>query len=348
MIDKNNNLDDIDKMLFSYFDNNKNIPSSTQETILNAFEIPRKPLSLVYKIQKVAIVLISFIVLTTGVVFAKDIINFITSLFTNTTEGINKAIENGYVQNVDMDFVYDNDVGIKVDYLVMDDSNLDVSFVYDYKGNEKISTIAIEEYIIRDENNNLIYYNFKNETKMNLGRIHTTDYTRTQDRILDKTGIFRESILYKSNEFPNSKTLIFEIYSLNFNNTNITGCWIFNLNLDKHISNTSIDAYTTSYSPYIDDIDIVFEETSLNIDIKLNTEINKDLLVIPNNRIIKNNLNENFHCLLINSKNVESNGKIHGELSLKFDISKYHDNINWLNLYIKIDESKEIDIILSK
>lgn len=344
MIDKNNNLDELDKMLFSYFDNNKDIPSSTQDTILNAFENPKKTISLAYKIQKVAIILISFIILTTGAVFAKDIINFITSLFTNTTEGINKAVENGYVQNVDMDFVYDNDIGIKVDYLVMDDSNLDVSFVYDYKSDNDFSNIEIYEYIIRNEDNNLIYYFFEDNEKMQLGPTFTIDRTRTTD----KTNKFRESIIYQSNNFPNSENLIFEIHSVFINNEKITGTWIFNINTEKHISNTSSNTYTSSYNPYIDDISISLEETSLNIDITVNTKINKDLLLLPSNYYLKNELDDKSTCLFINSQNIENNGKTYGKLSFTFDICKYHENINLLNFYMKIDDSKEIDIILSK
>ena len=40
------------------------------------------------------------------------------------------AVENGYVQNVDMDFIEDNNLGVKVDYVLMDDHNLNISFVY--------------------------------------------------------------------------------------------------------------------------------------------------------------------------------------------------------------------------
>lgn len=340
MINQNNNLDDIDKMLFSYFDNNKDIPSSTQDTILKAFEKPKKTISLVYKIQKVAIILITFIILTTGVVFAKDIINFITSLFTNTTEGINKAIENGYVQNIDMDFVYDNDIGIKVDYLVMDDTNLDVSFVYDYKNNETIKTIGIYEYIIRDEKNNLIYYYFDDISKMNYKKSFSTHKLRNEEQIY-----CRESILYTSNQFPQSKTLIFEITTIMINNTKITGNWIFNINLEPNFTQISDNIFTTTYNPYIDDITINLQETALQIDLKLNTNINTDLLVIPDNRIIKDKSNNIIHCLYISSKNISQN---HSEISLNFDISKYDNNINWLNLFIKLDDTKTIDIILSK
>lgn len=343
MMDQNNNSDDIDKMLFSYFDNNKDIPSSTQDTILNAFEKPRKTISLVYKIQKVAIVLISFIIITTSVVFAKDIINFITSLFTNTTEGINKAIENGYVQNIDMDFVYDNNIGIKVDYLVMDDTNLDVSFVYDYKGKEKVESIGIYEYIIRDEENNLIYYYFENNNKMNTGKCISNTAIRTAS-----SNHCRESILYQSYNFPNTKSLIFEIVSIKFNNSKIIGNWIFNINLTPKDNAPQNNTYLASYNKYINKIDTYLDETSLNIEIKLNTEINKDLMLIPNNYFLKNYSNQYYPCLFIKSNNHEENNNIYGTLSLKYDLSKYHDNSDLLKLYIKIDHSKELNINLYK
>ena len=66
------------------------------------------------KLSRVAVIFITVGILTTGVVFAKDIVNFVTSLFTNSTPAIDTAVENGYVQNIDMDYVYSNDIGVKV------------------------------------------------------------------------------------------------------------------------------------------------------------------------------------------------------------------------------------------
>ncbi|MBP3596689.1 MAG: DUF4179 domain-containing protein [Clostridia bacterium] len=345
MINQNNNLDDIDKMLFSYFDNNKDIPSSTQDTILKAFEKPTKTISLVYKIQKVAIILITFIILTTGVVFAKDIINFITSLFTNTTEGINKAIENGYVQNIDMDFVYDNDIGIKVDYLVMDDTNLDVSFVYDYSGKEKAKKIDICEYIIRDEKNNLIYYYFEDNNDMNNGQRLATHHTRTND-----THKFRESILYTSNEFPNSKNLIFEIFSININASPITGNWIFTINLEEKILKKSNSIYNLSYSPFIEKYHINLNETSFNLELYLNTELNNDILLEPNNIILTdcNGKKYNFNSLTSGNYS-EATSLYKSKILLEYNqLSNFTDTDNKFNLYLRISENKIISTTIFK
>lgn len=345
MIDKNNNLDELDKMLFSYFDNNKDIPSSTQDTILNAFENPRTPTSLIYKIQKVAIVLISFIILTTGVVFAKDIINFITSLFTNTTEGINKAIENGYVQNVDMDFVYDNNIGIKVDYLVMDDNNLDISFVYDYKGDEQIETISIYEYIIRDEENNLIYYYFEDENEMNNKKCFSNHYERTLE-----SKQFRESIWYTSNKLPNSQNLIFEIHSFQTNHSSkISGNWIFNIDIEEKILKRDNTTYTCSYNQYINTINSKLSETTFKISIELNTSINNDILLNSNNICLYNTNGKKYDYVSIKSGNhlTPTNNSI-SILELEFDISKYEQNIDTLNLFIQFDTNKSLTLLLKK
>lgn len=345
MMNQNNNLDDIDKMLFSYFDNNKEIPSSTQDTILNAFEKPRKTISLVYKIQKVAIVLISFIILTTGVVFAKDIINFITSLFTNTTEGINKAIENGYVQNIDMDFVYDNDIGIKVDYLVMDDTNLDVSFVYDYKGNEKVESIGILEYIIKDENNNFIYYSFEDESKMKKGECIATHYIRTNEQ-----AYCRESILYQSNNFPNSKNLIFEIISIDLNKNIKRGNWIFNINLKNKMLERKNVTFTASYNQFIENISIDLTETCLKLDINFNTELDDDILLEPHNIILKNFREKEYQYSSLKSGNYsETKSNYKSRIVLEFDqISKFSNSDENLNLYLKINKDTIIEITLFK
>ena len=81
-----NNFDEIDKILFKAFENSPDVPDSTKHTIHNAFKLPRKQKKKNYvysTLQKVAIFIVTFTILTTSVVFAKDIINFITNIFTN-------------------------------------------------------------------------------------------------------------------------------------------------------------------------------------------------------------------------------------------------------------------------
>lgn len=348
-MDKNNNFDEIDNMLFSYFDNNKDIPLSTQDTIINAFNRPSKPISLVYKIQKVAIILICFVILTTGVVFAKDIIKFITSLFSNTTEGIDKAVENGYVQNVDMDFIYDNGIGIKVDYLIMDDSNLDISFVYDVGDYSDVDAVALNEYIIRDENGNVIYYNFE-DYKTNFNGESLATYCYNINR-LPKTfdNYLHESILFAGNNFPKCKNLVFEIISIKKQNNKIDGNWIFNINLSSKILERNNNYYTASYNKFINNISTLLTETSLKINIELNTSIDNNILLSPNNIRLKNNLTQEYSCIEIKSGNIQNpDSNTISLINLEFDMSKYSENITDLNLYIKLDNNKIIDISLKE
>ena len=119
-MDQENN---IDKILFDCFEEDKNVPNYINETIHNTLKNKKKQEYYNKFLRKVATIIITIGIVSTSVVFADDIINFITSLFINSTEAIDIAVENGYVQNIDMEYVYDNDIGIKVDNLILDDTN---------------------------------------------------------------------------------------------------------------------------------------------------------------------------------------------------------------------------------
>ena len=70
MKQQKNNLDEIDKMLYEYFENNKEIPEETAKVIENTFHKKKKSHLMIFR--AVATVCTVFL-LTTGVVFAKDI-----------------------------------------------------------------------------------------------------------------------------------------------------------------------------------------------------------------------------------------------------------------------------------
>ena len=99
-MNQENNIDELDKMLFNYFDNNKDVPNYINETIHNTLQKEKKQRNSFNIMKKVAMIIISFGIISTSFVFADDIIDFITSIFTNSTEAIDSAVENGYVQNV--------------------------------------------------------------------------------------------------------------------------------------------------------------------------------------------------------------------------------------------------------
>lgn len=341
----NQKMDQLDKQLFEHY-KNKNIPSSTQNVIKTAFNNKNKS-SMEKYIYKFAIYFISILVLTTGVVFAKDIVNFISSLFTNSTAGIDEAINNGYVQNVNMDFVYDNDIGIKVDYLVVDERKLDISYVYENLKAENISSIAINEYNIRDDNNNLLYY--ENNSKIVDFDTVISDYTRTEEQILDSNKMYRESILYTIDNFPKLEKLIFEITSITLNRKDvINGNWLFEVYLQQDMLDNKNDTYIVSYNEYVKEITTDLSETSFKIEITLNTAYDDEFLKEPNNIILTNKMDEEYKIKYINFKNMNDDNSNYGQISLEFDVSKYFDNIDDLYLNFRITKDKIINIIMKK
>ena len=114
-----NNDEKFEKMIFDFCKNDTEVPPYIDKAVKDGLDRCKNSHSKVSKpfsLKRIAVILICFGLLATGGVFA---INYIVSLFTNSTPGIDSATQNGFVHNIDMDFVYDNNIGIKVDNVVM-------------------------------------------------------------------------------------------------------------------------------------------------------------------------------------------------------------------------------------
>lgn len=127
--------------------------------------------------KKVGIAACACLVLTTGVVFAKDIENFVKYYF-GLNETVNKAAENGYVEEINSNIlesevvleeqekgivIEDIDVSLKFDEFVMDDLVLstNMTFEFDEKIKEvfdldKLQHISIEDLIVMDDQNKIL------------------------------------------------------------------------------------------------------------------------------------------------------------------------------------------------
>lgn len=161
---KNNPKDEIDELLYDYFKNsNEDVPIETSKAIDEALYKKKKHSS--FNISKIAAIVLLCFTMTTGLIFAKDIINFFSEIFdlksTNIdNSGIVDAIANkNYIQNVDMDYIpIDDNYSIKVDYLMLDDLNL--YLVFNLHSNKKIDEnfrISITDLKLTDQDGNVIY-----------------------------------------------------------------------------------------------------------------------------------------------------------------------------------------------
>ena len=66
-MDQENNIDELDKMLFNYFDSNKDVPNYINETIHNTLQKEKKQRNSFNIMKKVAMIIISFGIISTSI-----------------------------------------------------------------------------------------------------------------------------------------------------------------------------------------------------------------------------------------------------------------------------------------
>lgn len=354
---KQENNDNLDKILFDAYEKNKDIPLSTQNTIDNTIDNifaeknTKHKKSFDFILKRVAVLVISLSVVTASTVFAEDIINFFTSIFTNSNEGVDTAVENGYVQNVDMDFIEDNNLSVKVDYVLMDDHNLNISFVYKYMGDdmEQISGLNCMDITIKDEKENVLYMLSKDDQNIN-----TTNFTNSTAQLVNNQQIIdnytvRTSLLLTSINFPKSEMLYISINNISLKSENeiidINGNWSFSISLsDKFVYRTSYK-YNCSDNKYVNNVETFLTDASLSITLELNTTFDRKTLLKYNAITLKDSHHTEYSYTRMFSEDIlESSSRI----TLIYPITIYDTNIDKLFLHIDLDIDKSIDIELSK
>lgn len=268
----------------------------------------------------------------TGIVLAS---NFLGNLWTN--KGVKTALEYGYVQNIEMDYNVQNDLGIKIDSIIIDDSNIGIVFNYKVPSNFKnIDNIVLNDIIIKDENNNIIFED-GNENCLSTG--YTNEFA-------SESGTVKQALLLNNlnHTYPKSNNLYISFSTVNMfrnqkNIKTITGNWIFDINVtDKFINREKIK-YTSSQSEDIEVIEAELTTTGLNVEIKFNVPLNSEELV-RNIKVQDNAKNEYF-----SDGFVAENELTTPTIKASFPITTYNANDN-LKLIIKTD--KEIIIDLNK
>ncbi len=345
----NQELDEMDKLLLEYYRRKRNnesiVPPSTKK-VAQRFIKRVKMQNTMKKFSKVAVIFITIGIMTTGIVFAKDIANFIKSIFTNTTPAIETAVQNGYIQNVDMEYVYSNDVGVKLESLIIDNLNLDIAFTYKYN-NTTINSIRLEDYIIMDENEDVIYdTNYSQKDKCNLVNL----ITRDKETLKIDNETYTESILFK---FMKGKDVFKEIF-ININKLKVTkednsidyvtGNWNFKINLNEKMLENREYEYITLNKDIIQELHATMTATGFIIQIKSIIPINLDIFDYSENFILENSINEKINPYFIENGDIDYNSNVeNGMFTIYYNnISTYSDNIDelFLNLNVNGDIKK--------
>lgn len=174
--------------------------------------------------RKLAGICACFIFLFTSCfAFADEIENIFLNFFSNTDKVIERAIENGTYKEIDMDYVEDNGVSIKVDYIISEEDCLYIAF--NVKSNEEFNKFFISELDIMDQDNYILYSN---------GSSGYFAMFSVDKQFIDKNNIisiYKLSELKKSpSEMKNFKINIKKIYFYdNEKDINKIGNWEINI-----------------------------------------------------------------------------------------------------------------------
>lgn len=189
----------------------------------------RKKLSL----NRVAVIIIVVLIIIVGGVQSKNIIqNFTDKNPVYIINSISEAITNDYVENLNMEYIYSDGVGLKINSFSMSEN--DINIILDFKLNDKtrLNGENLEYgYILYNENNevyrvergtntNLIKeFIKKNNVKLDDIEQHlisgqSTYITRTDDNIVIS------SLMSAKDYFPKAKKLYIKVVGIGYKNEN--------------------------------------------------------------------------------------------------------------------------------
>lgn len=156
-------------------------------------------------------------------VFADDIENVILDLFGNTDRIIAKAIEEGNYKDVEMDYVEDQGISIKVDYVVIEDDELYIAF--NVFGEEEFDRIIIDGIEIQNQNNEKIY-----------SKLYNTLENSMLTTMEKKINTNNQIIIYKlNNKKYDMNEIDINIYRIDFIKDNVgnikKGKWNLNISI---------------------------------------------------------------------------------------------------------------------
>lgn len=287
-------------------------------------------------IKKITLVVLVLIMISGFTALAAFVIKQIKAHFTTSLNAINTAVENNYVQEIDGDFVYDNGIGIKVDAIVLDDKNLDISFVYDIQDKEEygeITGIRLEEYIVKANNDKLF------DSVVEAGKL-VKEVKQYSENFETNELYHSNSILLSGFEnFPKVSELTVEIRKIillkNNNQTLVEGKWnLSNEIIDKLNSRKEI-TYVMEDNKYVQNSEMVLIDTALKLNITLN--VNIDLNKMPEIVLY----NEDSSKLFYSNCSYDEENKY---IELIFDIGKYTEDINSFKLEIPMENKENIII----
>ena len=333
----------MDKIILESIQSKNKVPKDLGNLIISATDNlyenkqDKKAKKTYNKYFKMVAGLCASIILTTGIVFAKDINDYIKTLFNLNAHGmgeqqIQSAILENYIQYDPSEYIKSNDIAYKLDYTLLNDINLifSIDFITDFNIDE-FDDLTISGLKIKDENDNQIYIDSEDE------KIYTqnTACSIRYNKIQKSSNEISISITLIAPSFPNIENLYISFDKIILNTvingkTNIKeieGNYNLKLNLDSKFNNRDITTYSSN-----------IQLNDANIDL--------ENIVLTNTGLGITFSSLDYGCYGYQFKLLDSNNS---ELySIKNDISSIknsEEHFAWIDIN---DEVKELDVFILK
>lgn len=296
-----NQNENFENQLYKFFEDTEQIPSEITNAIWNVkLKKERRNFFHFYNFKKIAVISMSFALITTSIVFAKDIPDFFENLF-NDNEGVNTAIENGYTYTIP-ETIYSESKNIQTSItdMIMDDYTLDLNLIALFDNDIDVTGIEsfkIPDLIITDNQNNILYCpsdEFAKEycTQNGIDYKKTTKINTSTTIFISKANLnniaFTCNLSAIGNKFPRSSEIYVTFNTMKLEGTSkkytIQGKWKNKIKVPEKFANRESTLYRVkscnNKNVYIDSIKAEVYETGMNFEMYMywgdyETTINK-------------------------------------------------------------------------
>ncbi len=296
--------------------------------------IPKRKKTYIFA-QKIAAVFVCCLVLS-SCAFAGEWKDLLTKIFYGEGANIEYAVDNGYVQNIDMDYVESNGIKIKVDYFYSDDYYMYIAF--DVVAEEEFEDCLFYEIEILNNENNLIFSNIKFVNKI-FYELETKRMSKNSAMIIGKFSKIQD-------KFYNYDCVKININNIQLGKNNENIDIIGNWNLVTELSNNIIideveQKYYITGNYLFEKCEVRLKNKILNVNIKFKEGCIENLCFDKNNIYLRDNTDKIYY--------MNEDSKFKSDMLIANFYIEKDNNIDNFKLNIKYNDEvivfylKEID-----
>lgn len=217
---------------------------------------------------------------------------------------LNEEIKNGWAENIDMDYIYKDEIGIKLKSFMVTNDYCEIGLDFKFDDKDKINKYKDNfyySYAIYDEDNNIYAISggakYKKKLYKELGKKNIKEPDLSCSVAIGESGIEMESI----EGFPQSKKIYIRIFNIGY---------VINEVDDEHPETLNFQDHFLSSSEWQFEIDVperFYERTAIELETRENVEgitINKAELT-ETSLSIKVNIN-NIREFLMSGKDMDA------------------------------------------